>query len=171
MSSGAGLLAPKINLSFLEAEVHQQSTAVCCLPSNQASSLWIHCRHYSQLPSFPTSHHCHHLRRVSATRRWLMSCPRAVVSVGLGCNSTQGAKIQLGDVRTHRGGWDRAGQVCWVAATAPEDKGTNLKDLKGWSKIWPVGSPKPSWFCVCSNSSRDNVTYTEITSSFDFAQY
>lgn len=43
-----------------------------------------------------------------------MSCPMAVVSVGLGCSGTQGARIQLGDVRTHReGGTGQDGFAGW----------------------------------------------------------
>lgn len=92
---------------------------------------------------------------------------------GIGLQWHPGSQNPAGRCQNTQGGWDRAGRVCWMAATAPEDSGTNLKDLKGWSKnlwVWPVGSPQPSRFCVSSNSSRDNVTYTEITFSFDFAQ-
>lgn len=96
--SGVGLLAPKINLSSLEAEMHQQSTAICCLHSNQSSFLWIHCRFYSQLPSFPTSHPCHHpnesfshqeIADVPAQGPWCL-WDRVV-----GVHGTQGAKTQL----------------------------------------------------------------------------
>lgn len=83
MNSGVGLLAPKINLSFLEAEMHLQSTAVCCLHSSQSSCLWIHCRYYSQLPSFP------HLPSLSPPQREFQSpgdhccpCP-GVCRIGL----------------------------------------------------------------------------------------